>query len=201
MLRLGPTVITLSRNDVSEVIQRRRLRRHLDCPDEDAGITLSPGDIGSVFHSTPSRSSPAQSTDRMPTPASHRVPGSTQRRRTRHSSPEDQWNALPLLEAPGRRGQAQLPQQNRDESSIWTAQLCLRPKRSLGIASTTAAIDGSSSSESRHSPVSSDLTTTSHPEGSNTGTPSTVGLWRQLTAAALSRRVRLSSNWAKRGIC
>ncbi|KAK4042767.1 hypothetical protein C8A01DRAFT_13636 [Parachaetomium inaequale] len=165
MLRPRPTVISLTRTDVTEVVHRRRFRRFLEC-DDDVCIAFTPAETETM--GKPSRHKPSSSrpVERMKTPAMYGATGG--------SSPPAVYSRvrplvadLPLHLPPG-KGREQDISPPSDTSSnrahqskagggqqqgaVWTPQLCLRPKPSVPLATTANLdVDSDGSAESHGS--------------------------------------------------
>jgi hypothetical protein len=153
MLRLRPTVISLTRTDVAEVAHRRRFRKFLECDDDSACIAYTPVETETICNTTRSKPSSSRIIDREATRPT--CSG------TRDSSLSPLYDRvrplvadLPLVlpsdkaveqdvsrpfEVSGRRGH-QETEDDRRQGSAWTPQLCLRPKGSPSVAS-TAVVD------------------------------------------------------------
>jgi hypothetical protein len=165
MLRPRPTVISLTRTDVTEVVHRRRFRRFLEC-DDDVCIAFTPAETETAGRLNRHKPSSSRVVERQKTPATYGATGS--------SSPLAVYSRvrplvadLPLLVPPDKgvdedisppsEASSNTARQSKagggqQQGAAWTPQLCLRPKPSVPIA--TAAnldVDSDSSTESHDS--------------------------------------------------
>lgn len=167
MLRPRPSVISLTRADVTDVVHRRRFRRYLECDEGNVCVDFAPVEIDTTFkldrHATP----PSRTAQRKTTPTTYD--------NTQNSSPIINGGAhhwvtdVPLLllsdketgedVSPPHEVSASQVRRLRtrgksQQGSEWTLQLCLRPKPGLPNATTPAKDDGSTDSQdSRENPV------------------------------------------------
>jgi hypothetical protein len=171
MLRPRPSVISLTRADVTDVVHRRRFRRYLEFEEDDVCVDFAPVETDTTCK-----------LDRHATPPSH-----TARRKTTPTTYDSTQNSSPIMNGgvhhwvkdvpllllsdkgvgedvsppPGvsgsevrRSGTRGNPQQNPE----WTLQLCLRPKPDLPVATTPLVDDGSTGSQdSRENPKGESL--------------------------------------------
>ncbi|EAQ86995.1 predicted protein [Chaetomium globosum CBS 148.51] len=167
MLRPRPSVISLTRADVTDVVHRRRFRRYLECDEGNVCVDFAPVEIDTTFkldrHATP----PSRTAQRKTTPTTYD--------NTQNSSPIINGGAhhwvtdVPLLllsdketgedVSPPHEVSASQVRRLRtrgksQQGSEWTLQLCLRPKPGLPNATTPAKDDGSTDSQdSRENPA------------------------------------------------
>ncbi|AEO61333.1 hypothetical protein MYCTH_2071385 [Thermothelomyces thermophilus ATCC 42464] len=163
MLRPRPTVIFLTHADITEVVHRRRFRRFLEYDNDDACVTLAPTDPETTHLVKESKSSSSRTFKYDRTPEAYDSAG--------YISPSPPYSRirpltadlpLPLPAGMGAEGNtssspnacssqtsSSKTRRNQQRGSVWTRQLCLRPKRSVPPAATASTNDGSRTERSR----------------------------------------------------
>ncbi|KAH6851296.1 hypothetical protein B0I37DRAFT_373726 [Chaetomium sp. MPI-CAGE-AT-0009] len=160
MLRPRPSVISLTRADVTEVVHRRRFRRFLECEEDNICVDFAPVETDTTYKIDRPEASPSRTAQRKTTPKSY---NSTRKSSpTMHSEIRHWVTDLPLLllankevgedvpsppEVSGSQVRYSRTRRNPQRGSDWTLQLCLRPKRGLPAATAPAADDGSTGSQ------------------------------------------------------
>ncbi|KAK4156375.1 hypothetical protein C8A00DRAFT_12689 [Chaetomidium leptoderma] len=166
MLRLGPSVISLTRTDVAEVIHRRRFWRFLECDEDDVCISFTPTGTEAICNTTRSKPSSSRTVECDETPATYsgrRVGSPSRGYNLMHplvadfpllSSSEKgmEEDILSPAEVTGRQTRRWRAGDDAQQDPDWTLQLCLRPKHGLSAATTTNVdVDPESSADSQDS--------------------------------------------------
>ena len=146
MLRLSPTVISLTPSDVTEVTHRRRFWRYLECNGDDQCLAFTPAEAKAIRKTT--RSKPSSSRAVIDDAALTKLGGSLPACNRVHPLVAD----LPLLMLSDKGAQDDIPRPpeeagreasppaaggGQDQGSSWSPQLCLRPKRGLAAVTST----------------------------------------------------------------
>ncbi len=172
MLRLSPTVISLTPSDVTEVTHRRRFWRYLECNGDDQCLAFTPAEAKAIRKTT--RSKPSSSRAVIDDAALTKLGGSLPACNRVHPLVAD----LPLLMLSDKGAQDDIPRPpeeagreasppaaggGQDQGSSWSPQLCLRPKRGLEVVTRnnvnaeadppTALLQDSLESPSQESPM------------------------------------------------
>ncbi len=142
MLRLRPTVISLTPSDVTEVVHRRRFQRFLQCEDDDQCLASTPVETRAIRNTARPMPSSSRTVNHEATPTKHK--GSP----LAYGRVRPLVVDLPLLLPPDKRAQAEpsLPLEDagrqashsdagesRAQGSAWSPELCLRPKRNPSV--------------------------------------------------------------------
>ncbi|KAK3298031.1 uncharacterized protein B0H64DRAFT_136417 [Chaetomium fimeti] len=156
MLRPRPSVISLTRADVTEVVHRRRFRRYLECEKDNICVDLAPAETNITYKLDRPETSPSRTAQSKTVPTAY---DSTQSSSPTMRSEICHWvTDLPLLllsdkevgkdmspppEVSGSQVRHSRTRGRPQQGPDWTLQLCLRPKRSPHVATAPVVDDGS----------------------------------------------------------
>jgi hypothetical protein len=159
MLRPRPSVISLTRADVTDVVHRRRFRRYLEFEEDDVCVDFAPVETDTTCKLGQHATTPSHTARRKTTPITY---DSTQNSSPIINGGVHHWvKDVPLLllsdkgvgedvspppEVSGSEVRRSRTRGNPQQNSEWTLQLCLRPKPNLPVATTPVVDDGSTGS-------------------------------------------------------
>ena len=146
MLRLSPTVISLTPSDVIEVTHRQRFRNYLECNGDDQCLAFTPAEAKAIRSTARSKPSSSRAVNDEATLAK---PGGSP---PAYNRVRPLVADLPLLMPSDKRVEDDIPRPpegddgvaspstaggDQHQGSSWSPQLCLRPKRGLAAVTST----------------------------------------------------------------
>ena len=147
MLRLRPTVISLTPSDVIEVTHRQRFRNYLECNGDDQCLAFTPAEAKAIRSTA--RSSKPSSSRAVNDEATLAKPGGSH---PAYNRVRPLGADLPLPMPSDKRVEDDIPRPpegddgvaspstaggDQHQPSSWSPQLCLRPKRGLAAVTST----------------------------------------------------------------